>query len=503
MRIAIYALATALLLGGISAPPAVALDAADFEKNVSVDVLDNGLTVVVYRRPKAPVVSFYTYVDVGSAQEVPGITGLAHMFEHMAFKGTTKIGTSNYKAEKRAIEKVDQAYFAIAREKAKPQGADPETLKRLEQEFEEAQKEARGYVVSNEYTDIIQRAGGTGLNASTGADRTDYFYSLPANKIELWAYMESERFLDPVFREFYSERDVVQEERRMRTDSQPIGRMIERMLATAFVAHPYGQPTVGHMSDLQSFTRQDAEAFYERYYVPSNITVAIVGDIDRKEIVSVVDKYFGRMPAGPKPEPLRTVEPPQLAEKVLKMPDASQPIYAEGYHRPAANHPDDAVYDAISDILSAGRTSRLYRRMVDEEKIAAAAGAFAGFPGDKYPNLMLFFGLPTPGHTNEELQASIRDEIKKLQTQPVSDGELKMVKTRAKANLLRGLGNNTGIAIQLAQNQALWGDWRELFKSVDRIDAVTKDDIMRVAKETFVPRNRTVAMIVNDSSATQ
>ncbi len=485
----------------LAAPlPAAALDVADFEKNLTVERLDNGLTVIVLERKAAPVVSFYTYIDVGSAQEVPGITGLAHMFEHMAFKGTSKIGTTDHEKEREALRRVDAAYAALSREKAKTGGPDPERLAQLEDEFEDAQEAAAQFVVSNEYTDIIERAGGTGINASTSSDSTDYFYSLPANKVELWAYLESERFLDPVFREFYKERDVVQEERRLRTESQPLGRLIEQFLAAAFTAHPYGMPTVGYMSDLQSFTREDAKAFHERYYAPANITIAIVGDVKTADVLKTVRTYFGRIPAGSTPPPLRTVEPKQIAEKVVRVPDASQPIYGEGYHRPAGNHPDDAVYDAIADILSTGRTSRLYRKMVRDEKTAAAAGAFNGFPGDKYPHLMLFFGVPTPDHGNEDIQAGIREELERLKTEPVTDEELARVKTRAKASLIRGLGSNMGLAIQLAQNQALWGDWRELFRTVERIEAVTKEDIRRVAQATFVPTNRTVAMIVNEET---
>lgn len=487
----------ALLFAG---PAAAALDQAAMEKKITVKTLDNGLTVIVLERDVAPVVSFYTYVDVGSAQEVPGITGLAHMFEHMAFKGTTKIGTSDYEKERRALQRVDNAYAALAVEQFKPQGPDPERLAQLEDELEQAQEEAAEYVVSNEFVDIIDRAGGVGLNASTSADNTDYFYSLPANKVELWAYLESERFLDPVFREFYKERDVVQEERRMRTESNPIGRMIEQFQGVAFAAHPYGVSTVGHMSDLKSFTREDAAEFYERYYVPSNMTIAVVGDVDTRETLKTLEKYFGRLPKGPAPKPLRTREPKQIAEKKIVIPDPSQPIYIEGYHRPAGNHPDDAVYNAIADILSTGRTSRLYRRLVRDEQIAAQTGAFNGFPGTKYPHLMLFFGVPTPGNDNETLQASLRAEIERLKNEPVSDAELKKFKTRRKANLIRGLGSNMGLAIQLAQNQAKWGDWRELFESVDKIEAVTAEDIQRVARETFVPTNRTVGMIVNEST---
>jgi predicted Zn-dependent peptidase len=485
-----------LLAHGFSA----AQDLATFEENVTVETLDNGLTVVIYERPTAPVVSFFTHVDVGSAQEVPGITGLAHMFEHMAFKGTSVIGTKNYKKEAKAIEAVDQAYAALAAEETRPGGGDAEKIEELKAKLKEAQDAADEYLVANEFGEIIDRAGGVGLNAFTNTDTTGYMFSLPANKVELWAYLESERFLDPVFRQFYLERDVVQEERRMRTDSNPIGRMIEQFQAVAFEAHPYRQPVVGYMSDLKRFTREDAEAFYSRYYVPANMTVAIVGDVQAKQLLPIVRKYFERLPAGEEPPPLRTIEPPSKTEKIVVMPDPSQPVYVEGYHRPAAAHPDDAVYDAIADILSTGRDSRLYRSLVRDKQIALVAGAFNGYPGTKYPHLMLFFGLTSPGHENEEVQAAIRDEIERITSEPVSADELTKVKVRAKANLIRGLTSNSGIAMQLATNQARYGDWRELFRSVEKIDQVTQEDILRVAQATFVPTNRIVGMIVNEES---
>jgi predicted Zn-dependent peptidase len=491
-------LALVLAASGVAA---FAQDLASFEKNLTEHKLKNGLTFLIYERPEAPVVSFYTHVDVGAAQEVPGITGLAHMFEHMAFKGTSKIGTTNYVAEKAALDKVDSAYQALYQERFRVGKPDPEKLKALEKSWKDAQEEADKYIVKNEFDEIISREGAVGLNAGTSSDYTVYFFSLPANKLELWAYMESERFRDPVFREFYKERDVVMEERRLRTESQPTGRLIEQFAATAFTAHPYQQPVVGHMSDLMAFSREDAQRFYQTYYVPGNMVIAIVGDVKADKIIPVLEKYFGRLPAGPTPPAVRTVEPKQTAEREVRMFDKSQPFYLEGYHKPAATDPDEAVYSAISDLLSDGRTARLYRSLVRDKKIAAQAGAFPGFPGTKYPNTMLFYGVPTPGHNNEEVQAALREEIERLKNEPVSDDELKMVKTRAKASLIRGLSSNSGIAGQLTSYQVLYGDWRELFRSVDRIEKVTKEDIQRVAKSTFVANNRTVAMIINDSSS--
>ena len=487
---------------GLGAFPGLvtAQNLASFEKHLTEHRLANGLTFLIYERPEAPVVSFFTYVNVGAAQEVPGITGLAHMFEHMAFKGTQRIGTSDYPAEKRVLDKIDRAYAAYDAERRRVGEPDPAKLQALEKAWKDAQEEESKYIVKNEFGEIIDREGGVGLNASTSSDATVYFYSLPANKLELWAYLESERFMDPVFREFYKERDVVMEERRLRTESQPVGRLLEQFEAIAFTAHPYKQPVIGYMSDLLSFSRVDAEQFYETYYVPSNIVISIVGDVKPSAAIPVLDKYFGRLQAGPLPPTVRTVEPKQIGEREVRLPDQSQPIYLEGYHKPAVNDPDEAVYDAISDLLSNDRTARLYRSLVRDKKVAAEAGAFPGFPGTKYPNEMIFYAIPTPGHTNEEVQAALRQEIDRLKQEPVTDDDLKMVKTRAKADLIRGLANNTGIAQALARNQVLSGDWRELFRSVDKIDRVTKEDIQRVAKKTFVPTNRTKAMIVTEAS---
>ncbi len=500
MRRTLAGLALPLALAVARAAPAQ--DLAAFEKKVSVKTLANGLTVLVCERKEAPVFSFFTHVDVGGDREVPGITGLAHMFEHMAFKGTDRIGTTDYAKEKAALEAVETAYAAYDAERRKSVGRDEKKTAELEKAWKDRIAEADRYVVLNEFGEIVDREGGVGLNAFTNSDETGYFFSFPANRLELWAYLESERYLKPVMREFYKERDVVHEERRMRTESQPIGRLIEQFLAAAFTAHPYGQPVVGWPSDLTTFSASDALEFHARYYVPSNMTVVLVGDVQAAEVFPLVERYFGRLAAAPKPAPLRTSEPPQKAERQVVIKDAAQPFYIEGYHRPAFNHPDDATFDVLQDLLSSGRTSRLYRSLVRDKKIAAAASGFGGFPGVKYPGLFAFFGVPTPGHTPEEIRDAIRAEIERLKTEDVSDAELEMVKTRTRANLIRRLDSNQGLANQLGTYQARHGDWRELFRDVDRVQKVTKADVRRVANETFVETNRTVAMIQSTQMAT-
>jgi predicted Zn-dependent peptidase len=491
-------LAACLLIAAAS--PAVAQNLTDFERKVTVHKLSNGWTFIIVERPVAPVFTFATYVDVGSAQEVPGITGIAHMFEHMAFKGTDTIGTNDFPKEKASIDRIETAYQALDAERRR-KDADPAKVKDLEKAWNDAQDEAEKYVVKNQFDDIIDTQGGVGLNAGTSNDSTVYFYSLPSNKLELWAYLESDRFMKPVFREFYKERDVVKEERRMRTESQPFGRLFEQFVAAAFIAHPYGMPVVGYMSDLNSFSLTDAEAFYRKNYVPANITTAIVGDVKASEVIPLVEKYFGRIPKGDPPPPVRTVEPPQNGERVVKIKDPAQPIYLEGYHRPAVTDPDDEVYDAISTILGGGRTSRLYRSLVRDKQIAAVVQAIEAFPGEKYPNLFTIFAFPSKGHTTAEIGDAIHAELERLRNEEVSDAELAMVKARAKTDLIRSLSSNGGLAENLSQNQAITGDWKDLFRSVDRLDKVTKADIKRVASAIFVDTNRTVGMIETTGSA--
>jgi len=241
-------------------------------------------------------------------------------------------------------------------------------------------------------------------------------------------------------------------------------------------------------------------AFHKKYYVGSNIVVAIVGDIDEKTALPMLEKYFSRVPGGPKPEDLTTLEPAQNAERSVVIREQTQPFYLEGYHRPGYRDPDDAVYDAISDILSNGRVSRLYRSLVEQQQIATEADGFSGFPGDKYPNLFAFYAIPAPGHTPAEMRAAIEKEIEKLKTTDVSDAELAMYKTRTRADLLRGLADNQGLANALADYQTRYGDWRELFLELDKVDKVSKADIRRVANKVFVASNRTTAEIDTESS---
>ncbi len=313
-------------------------------------------------------------------------------------------------------------------------------------------------------------------------------------------YLESERFLHPAFREFYTERQVILEERKLRTDNSPIGKMVESFLGTAFTQHPYKRPVIGYETDLVNLTREDVSDFFATYYGGSNITIAIVGDINPNQVKTMAESYFGRFPVSTKPAQLTTKEPPQRETRDVVVEYPSQPWYFEGYHIPELNHPDYVVYEIISSILSSGRTSRLYQSLVEEQKIALAAAGFAGFPGDKYPNLMLFYGMSAPDRNIDELARALHQEIERLKIEPVTNDELKRVQTQARASLLRGLNSNAGMAKSLAEYQAKTGDWRNLFTQLEDIASVTKEDIQRVAKQTFIDDNKTIGKIVTSST---
>ena len=502
-KLIIIVTGVAILLFALASTPVQAQDLAAFEKRMSEFTLDNGLKFLVLERHEVPVVSFHIYADVGAVDEVRGITGLAHLFEHMAFKGTKTIGTKNYKAEAEAMAKIDEAYLALKAERRKGERADKARLEQLQTLLKEAQENAQQYLIHDEYEEVFSREGSSGFNAYTSQDATQYIVSLPSNKVELWMVIESDRFANVVLRELYKEKDVVMEERRLGVESQPIGRLLEEFMGIAYKAHPYGDEVVGHMSDLETITRAEAEDFFRKYYAPSNLTIAIVGDVNPDTVRELAQKYFGPIPSGPKPDPVETVEPPQLGQRRVVVEDPAQPFVLIGYHKPSIHHPDDAVFDAITDIVGMGRTSRLYKSLVKEKQIAVYASGFQGMPGYKYPSLFLFYAVPARGRTNQECEDAIDSEIERLKNELVSAEELAKAKTRARASLVRQLASNSGLAAQLTFYQVVTGDWRDLFRQLDKIDKVTAGDIQRVAKEYFITRNRTVGIIETTVAANQ
>lgn len=455
--------------------------------------LSNGMKFIVMERHQSPTVSFMTYVDVGSAYEQPGKTGAAHFLEHLAFKGTTQIGTTDYQAEKPLLDQLDvlaaQIKTAQATEKA-------DQVSKLQQQFDQVKAKATTYVKQNEFGQIVQQAGGVGLNAVTTADSTQYFYSFPANKLELWMSLESERFLEPVFREFYEEKDVILEERRMRTDNSPIGKLVEAFLQAALPNHPYGRPVIGYETDIRNLTREDISQLYNTYYTPNRIIVAIVGDVNPTEVKQLAEAYFGRFQSQSKAANVVVKASAQTEPRSVTVNLPSEPWYMEGYQRPALTDPDDAVYEMIASLLTGGRTSRLYRSLVEQKQLALSVNVSATFPGDRYSNLVLLYAQTAPGHTIEEVAAAIDAELNRLKTEPVTDSELDQVKTQARAGLVQMLASNQGMASLLPEYEAKTGSWRNLFEELKAIEAVNAEDVQRVATQLFQPQNRTIGKLM-------
>ena len=468
------------------------------KENITEFTLDNKLKFIVLENHQSPVISFVTYVDVGGINEDNGKTGAAHFLEHLAFKGTQEIGTINYAQEKVIFAQLDKIFNQIKEAK---KNNNQENLTLLQKEFQQLNEKAHELVKPNEFGQIVEIEGGVGLNAATSTDYTAYFYNFPSNKLELWMYLESERYLHPVFREFYQEKQVILEERKLRTDNSPIGKMIEAFLDTAFTTHPYKRPVIGYENDIMNLTREDINNFFTDYYGGSNITITIVGDVDPRQVKTMAKKYFRRFPTAKKSSKINTSEPKQTETKEVTVEYPSQPLYLEGYHIPDINDPDYVVYDMMSSILSSGRTSRLYKSLVEEQKIALNAAGFNGFPGNKYDNLMMFYAASAPNHTLEELETALHKEIEKLKNELVTDVELERVKTKARASLLRTLDANAGMARLLAEYEAKTGNWLNLFTSLDEISAVTAEDIRRVAQQTFTLENKTIGRLVTSKSS--
>jgi predicted Zn-dependent peptidase len=473
----------------------------EFEKKVTEFTLPNGLHFIVVERHEAPVVSFHTYVNAGSVDDPSGATGIAHMFEHMAFKGTESIGSKNWPEEKKAIDAEEAAYDRLDAERNKGVKADPKQIASLEADLKAAGEKAEALVEPNLYPRMIEQNGGEGMNAQTGQDATEYFYSLPSNRLELWFLLESERFIQPVFREFYKERDVVMEEYRMRVESEPQGKLMQAFLATAFSAFPYRVMGTGWPSDVTHLRRADAWRFFHEYYVPGNIALAIVGDVNPGEARRLAEKYFGPMPAHPLPPLLHTEDPPQEGPKQVEIESPSQPMLFVGYKRPDQLSKEDAVFDVISGVLSSGRTGLLYKELVRDKQIALEAEVDDTFPGGKYPNVFLFFMAPAAGHTTAENETAFYALLEKFKSEKVDAATLARVKTKTRASLIRRLDSNTGLASLLPAYYATYGDWRKLFTSLDELDQVTADDVQRVAKEYFVPEKRTVGYLVAPKQA--
>jgi predicted Zn-dependent peptidase len=477
-----------------------AQDLQEFQKKASEFTLPNGLHLIVLERHESPVVSFETWVNTGSIHDPAGETGLAHMFEHLAYKGTEAIGTHSWPEEKKALDAVEEAYDRMQAEANKGIKADEMRVGMLRNQFRLAADNAQRLSSSGDYRRIMEENGAVNLNAFASIAATDFSYSLPSNRAELWFLMESQRLLHPVFREFYRERDLVAEEYVQRVDSNPQGKLLAELLAAAFKVHPYRNPPAGWSSDIQNLRLARAQAFFERYYVPANMTIAIVGDIPVADAKRLAERYFGPMSAKPAPPLVATQEPPQSGPKTVILEMPGPPVTMVGYKRPSQFDKDDNSLDLIQILLSQGRTGMLYSELVQEKRIAQQAQAAASLPDSSFPSLFVFMLTPAPGHTVEENQRALDDLLRRFKSNPVEPQLLARAKAQGRANFIRRLASNRDVARLLALYSASYGDWRKLFTTLDDLSQIKPEDLQRAANRCFVATVRTTVSTVLPTS---
>ncbi len=468
--------------------------------NVKEHVLKNGLKLLMLEKHDVPIVCVRINYKVGSVDERPGITGVSHLFEHMMFKGTKMFGTKDYAAEKPLLDREDELAVKISMEKSREEAADTKKVETLEKELEDVRKKIRDLVVKDEVFSLYLRHGASGLNAATSTDGTYYFCDLPANKLELWAFIESDRMKNLVLREFYSERDVVMEERRLRTENSPMGLLIEQLNAVTFIAHPYRWPTIGWRSDIQNITKAETEEYFKQYYAPNNAVIVMVGAFHPDDAIKLVEKYFSDIPGQTAPPKVKTVEPEQRGERRVEVEFESNPYIAISYHIPAIGHPDLYALDVVSSLLSDGRTARLYKSMIEDKRIAVMAHAYNGI--GKYPDTFTFIAVPRAPHTVEEVESAFYEEIEKLKKTPPTDWELQKIKNQLEADFIRGLNSASGLANEIGHFEVL-SDWRYINTFMDKLAQVTAEDVSEVANKYLKKSNRTVAILVKKENNTK
>jgi predicted Zn-dependent peptidase len=490
-----------IFLAGLVILTACALAASEIHINVEEHTLKNGMKVLILPRHNLPVFTGFIQFNAGSVMEKPGITGISHLLEHMMFKGTHDMGTTDYKAELPFMKEIDELAGQWYAEKAKLRTeygkGDPAKLKALEEKIKALIEKQRKYIVKNELWGTYLQNGAQALNASTGNESVQYYVSLPANRLELWAYLESDRMAHPVLREFYSERDVVNEERRM-GDNEPSYRLLKEFLAMAFASSPYRAPVVGYESDITTVRREDAQMYFKTYYAPNNAVAVIVGDVKPAEVMKLIRKYFEPIPAQKAPDPMMTCEVEQQGERRIEMEADAFPFVMIGWHGPKYGSKDEFALDVLSSILSDGRTSRLYRNLVEKQRVALAVGGYN--LSYRYASLFIIRGMSKAPRTTADLEKAIYAELERLKTEPVEAREIEKVCNNMEVDFLRELSSNLWMAFKLGGAQTLTGDWRN-FDQRAQLRSVTADDIMRVARTYFVKKNRTVATLTRASSS--
>ncbi len=476
----------------------------EFEERTQKYTLSNGLRLILVKNSTSPTIACYLKIGVGSANEPFDQAGTAHFLEHLLFKGTDSLGTRDFERESLYLRQMkaggDRIDFA-RRKLLDPLLPEDQRLaletdiKKEEELLAMMETLAEPLVLSEEDSRVYSLAGQIGYNAYTSVDVTNYQVKLPANRLELWAYLESNRFRSPVFREFYKERAVISEERRMRYDSKPSSLLYELFIKTSFGMSPYGKPVIGFANNIPKLTWEGTQEFFENNYVPSRMVIAIVGDIDFQETRDIIAKYFEQIPDR-KPAGFPPIEfEPAPGRKTAELEADHTPAMITGWHKPGAAHPDDIVYDVLEKILTGGKSSRLVQRLVIDEKLATDISAYNGLPGAKLDNSFTFFARAYREEDYGAIENAINEELQRIAREGVTQEELDKVKNQFYRELVDSLSSNAGLADTLSFYEIILGDYRFFFQYLENMEKVSSDDISRVVKETFRQRNNTTVRI--------
>ena len=478
-------LAPVLLISGIL----YGQNLEQFEKQVTEFTLSNGLHFILVARHNAPVVSVRTWVDAGSADDPAGQTGLARMFQRMAFQGTESIGTTDWPSEKKALDALEQAADQLELEQNKGPRASQDRLEMLKLDLNSAMDRAQTYVRATEYGSILDSNGAQAFGAAATFDHTEYSCSLPSNRLELWFLMESQRLLAPVYRQFYQEREAAAEEARTQSNAQAM--LLQDVVSTAFQAGPFHHPVAGWPADIESLRTRQAREFQERYYVPARMVIAMAGDVNPAECRRSAEHYFGGLPARPAPPPPHAAELPQRGPRAIQL-DLPAPLLVYAFKRPSELSPEDPAFAVMNAVLSGGRGGLLYRELVETRRVAVDVRAIAAYPSGRFPCLFVFLLVPSRGHSMDELKQAFDALLDGFLSQNLDDEQLHRARNRIRASLLNQLNSNQGLSAILPAYYTAFGDWRQLFTWLDSVDKVTADDVLRVARRYLVASQRTV-----------
>ena len=503
MRKRIWLLVTvAFVLAAFAQAAGVTLD-------VKEHVLKNGMKILMIPKPGVPRVVCHVYFKVGSINERPGITGSAHVHEHLMFKGTEVMGVTDYAKDSAIDRKIDALMDQIYHEKYWKTDSDAAKIAAWQKEVDELAVAEKAFIIKDDLWTLYMKNGGTGLNASTGQETTGYYVTLPSNKIELQMLLESDRLMNARFREFYSEKDVIMEERRL-SENRPGYFFGEQVDAAFFTASPYHWDVIGWMDDLKKMTKQDLVDFHNRYYVPNNAVAIYVGDFDPAAVIAMAEKYFGRIPKGPDLEPIRTGEPAQYSEKRLYGEGPAPTSLRMMFHTSPDGHADTAALSILASTLGSGGggrgggrgggggTGRLYKLLVRDKQLAVSASASSR--PQWYVGSFQFSATPRldKGVKPEDLEKEIWAEVEKVKKEGLTEEEIQKAKNKGEAAFIRGLASTSGLAGRVGRTDLMRG-WRSILTDLDDLKKVTNDDIKRVAAAYFVKDNSLTAIYTRKS----